>query len=366
MTFAAGDRVTVRGERWVVQEATAFDDATLLDLSSADERATHRRVPPAFTRSTAPSRQAHSRNPRDDAAAVDASPACASIRTSRLRRAAGAAARRDRPPSVSARAGARARLADARSRFLLADEVGLGKTIQAGLMLAELRQRGWCEHALIVTPAGLRQQWADELLHRFEHSRGGHGCGVARGAHGFAAVRRESVDRRARRHYVDRLSQAARSASRACRTAVGRADCRRGASGDDRIPALRRGQRAGEPCAARHAPDRDPSCRRRSRVSSVVRDRRVSASDDPILLFRRTRELAGLPRSRRVHLLPVKPTPRRRRDAPPAGGIPRTTLDESRATRASAICSWSRWCWPSARSRARGRWRRRSSGEWLG
>ena len=54
------------------------------------------------------------------------------------------------------------------SRFLLADEVGLGKTIQAGLMLAELRHRGWCEHALIVTPAGLRQQWADELLHRFD------------------------------------------------------------------------------------------------------------------------------------------------------------------------------------------------------
>src|SRR5688500_20088011 len=53
------------------------------------------------------------------------------------------------------------------SRFLLADEVGLGKTIQAGLMLAELRVRGWCEHALIVVPAGLRQQWADELRRRF-------------------------------------------------------------------------------------------------------------------------------------------------------------------------------------------------------
>ena len=54
------------------------------------------------------------------------------------------------------------------SRFLLADEVGLGKTIQAGLMLAELRRRGWCEHALILTPSGLRQQWADELRRRFE------------------------------------------------------------------------------------------------------------------------------------------------------------------------------------------------------
>jgi superfamily II DNA or RNA helicase len=54
------------------------------------------------------------------------------------------------------------------SRFLLADEVGLGKTVQAGLMLAELLQRGWCEHALIITPPGLRDQWADELARRFE------------------------------------------------------------------------------------------------------------------------------------------------------------------------------------------------------
>src|SRR5213079_2182512 len=33
--------------------------------------------------------------------------------------------------------------------------------------LAELQKRGWCERALILTPAGLREQWADELAHRF-------------------------------------------------------------------------------------------------------------------------------------------------------------------------------------------------------
>ena len=49
------------------------------------------------------------------------------------------------------------------ARILLADEVGLGKTIQAALMLAELQQRGWCERALVLSPAGLCQQWADEL-----------------------------------------------------------------------------------------------------------------------------------------------------------------------------------------------------------
>ncbi len=53
------------------------------------------------------------------------------------------------------------------TRVLLADAVGLGKTIQAGLLLAELRERGWVEHALIVCPAGLRDTWARELRDRF-------------------------------------------------------------------------------------------------------------------------------------------------------------------------------------------------------
>lgn len=53
------------------------------------------------------------------------------------------------------------------SRLLLADEVGLGKTIQAGLILAELRARHLLTRALILTPAGLRDQWAAELRDRF-------------------------------------------------------------------------------------------------------------------------------------------------------------------------------------------------------
>jgi superfamily II DNA or RNA helicase len=53
------------------------------------------------------------------------------------------------------------------ARVLLADAVGLGKTIQAGLILSELRERGWIEHALIVCPAGLRETWARELRERF-------------------------------------------------------------------------------------------------------------------------------------------------------------------------------------------------------
>ena len=49
------------------------------------------------------------------------------------------------------------------TRLLLADDVGLGKTIQASLLLAELRARGWVARALVLCPAGLREAWLAEL-----------------------------------------------------------------------------------------------------------------------------------------------------------------------------------------------------------
>ncbi len=52
-------------------------------------------------------------------------------------------------------------------RILLADEVGLGKTIQAALIITELRARGLAERALVLTPASIRDQWAGELRDRF-------------------------------------------------------------------------------------------------------------------------------------------------------------------------------------------------------
>ena len=53
------------------------------------------------------------------------------------------------------------------TRLLLADAVGLGKTIQAGLILSELRERGLAERALVLCPVGVRHSWAHELRHRF-------------------------------------------------------------------------------------------------------------------------------------------------------------------------------------------------------
>lgn len=51
--------------------------------------------------------------------------------------------------------------------ILIADEVGLGKTIEAGLIWTELRARLDAKRLLIVCPAMLREKWRDELANRF-------------------------------------------------------------------------------------------------------------------------------------------------------------------------------------------------------
>ena len=54
-----------------------------------------------------------------------------------------------------------------RGRAILADEVGLGKTIEAALVLSELRARGLARRSLVVAPAGLVGQWQEELDRKF-------------------------------------------------------------------------------------------------------------------------------------------------------------------------------------------------------
>lgn len=58
-------------------------------------------------------------------------------------------------------------IANDRVRYLLADEVGLGKTIEAGLILRELKLRGLVKRTLVVSPKGIATQWVSEMQTHF-------------------------------------------------------------------------------------------------------------------------------------------------------------------------------------------------------
>lgn len=55
----------------------------------------------------------------------------------------------------------------ARVRMLIADDVGLGKTIEAGLILSELKSRNLVSRILVICPQNLREQWQDALRYFF-------------------------------------------------------------------------------------------------------------------------------------------------------------------------------------------------------
>ena len=52
-------------------------------------------------------------------------------------------------------------------RVLIADEVGLGKTIEAGHIMLELKARGEFRNALVVCPMALKEKWTTELNEKF-------------------------------------------------------------------------------------------------------------------------------------------------------------------------------------------------------
>ena len=194
------------------------------------------------------------------------------------------------------------------ARVLLADEVGLGKTIQAGLMLAELQQRGWCERALVLCPAGLCQQWADELRQRF---------------HIAAAI----FDAPALRHFtatlpygvnpwsveavsitsIDFIKQpeVLRAVTSVLWDIVIIDEAHQAATAPRRAAAAnllaQRSRHVVLVTATPHDGD-DGAYRSLCAIGEIGRD-------DPLLMFRRTRETVGLKRTRRVHLLPVQPGP---------------------------------------------------------
>jgi len=195
------------------------------------------------------------------------------------------------------------------SRFLLADEVGLGKTIQAGLMLSELRLRGRCERALIVTPAGLRQQWADELRGRFE-------IGATVLDASALAARAESLPFDVNPWSIEPVAITSIDFLKQPEVLHGVVsqswDVLIVDEAHQATIASQRYDAVNEVAArARHVVllTATPHAGDNRAYRALCGIGQIGEDDDPILLFRRTRSVTGRRRTRRVHLLPVRLSP---------------------------------------------------------
>jgi superfamily II DNA or RNA helicase len=161
----AGQRVEVRDETWLVVSHDVFERATLVTLRGVgdDNLGETQRVLTPFDRvkaleeSTAIRRVSRRRVLQTAARAIADSPPwreCWTAATARIGLCAW-----QLEPALAA--------IDGESRILLGDEVGLGKTIEAALIIAELMARALVERVLILTPASLRHQWSAELSDKF-------------------------------------------------------------------------------------------------------------------------------------------------------------------------------------------------------
>jgi hypothetical protein len=158
--------VFVRGRRWTVLSETDFPDCRALRVTGTDQ----------FNQSIVRTLLLPFDRPRD----ID-STAITVVRPRRWLRLLQRAAIEARPFGglFPAAAGtidihpyqlepALAVLRDGRTRILIADAVGLGKTIQAGLILRQLSIDQESFRALVVVPASLRDPWAAELRARLK------------------------------------------------------------------------------------------------------------------------------------------------------------------------------------------------------
>ena len=164
MSLVPGALVHARGEAWMVARAESFDRGSLLTLEGRGRGNAGRRLRllTPFDRIEAPRRAARPRRRRRDVVGRVVLTALASVRHARGVWTAASANMTQLSwqlePALAVLGGA--------SRVLLADAVGLGKTLQAGLIAAELRARGLADRILVLAPAGLRRAWAAEWADR--------------------------------------------------------------------------------------------------------------------------------------------------------------------------------------------------------
>ncbi len=301
-----GDLVRVRHARWRIDQVRAFEGCTVVTLCglAAPHLGLERRVIVPFDILEPIAR---ARGPRI-------------VRAVKWRRACRALIAADGPPG-SLRAAGTARidllphqlepaiavLRGLGTRLLLADEVGLGKTIQAGLIACELLVRGSIDRMLVLTPSGLREQWLQELADRFGiHAAGVDGHTLQRlaatlpiGVNPWRTLSTAvaSID------YVKRPEVFPAAAS--CRWDLVVVDEAHACAGDsDRRSAV-------HALAARAAfvllLSATPHSGDRESFEALQALGAVEGSS-PLLVFRRTRAEAGIATARRVHIVRVRPS----------------------------------------------------------
>ena len=307
--------VTVRQGRWRIDDIRAYGDCQLVTLTGV--------APPH----TGVRRQLLA--PFDTIEPIDRAPRPRLVRAATWRRACRALLADDTPPG-GLRAVRHARLdlmphqlepalailRGLGSRLLLADEVGLGKTIQAGIVIAELRARGCADRVLVLTPAGLREQWAQELAARFgidaevadAATLRTRRCTLPVGVNPWAIARVAiaSID------YVKRPEVLPAVAAQPWDVLV--VDEAHGAAGDsDRrysVAAL-----ASEAAfvllltATPHSGDREAFVS----LSGLGSSKTLDSDQDPLLVFRRGRSDIRAGAARRIHTLRVRPSAAERR-----------------------------------------------------
>jgi superfamily II DNA or RNA helicase len=162
MSWESGDRVIVRGEYWRVLRTSSFADCAALDLASQDRPGVNRTLLVPFDRPRRASpprlRMVSTRRWREEVAGiVSESFPYGSLRccprTIRL------LPYQLEPALAVFRHGA--------TRLLIADDVGVGKTVEAGLIISEVAGRSHGARILILVPASLKDQWQHELRSLF-------------------------------------------------------------------------------------------------------------------------------------------------------------------------------------------------------
>jgi superfamily II DNA or RNA helicase len=197
---------------------------------------------------------------------------------------------------------------DGRRRLLIADDVGLGKTIEAGLVLAEAIRRDPAARALVIAPAGLLRQWADELHSRFSIDASTTQDGLDRAASSARpgaspwqqpGIWLVSIDYMKQRHVIDGLPAIAWDVViiDEAHTATGRSDRH------DVCDELGRRARCLVLLTA------TPHDGDTTRFARLLRLGSLPFADDTLTIFRRTRSDVRLPHARVVRWTRTRVTP---------------------------------------------------------